>query len=89
MPATTTCWCRATVGPGGYWADFDWDQALRLGSQSTGLPYSGKYGFVDTEMYWPITHMVAPKEQALQCTDCHGEQGRLDWQALGYDGDPA
>lgn len=32
--------------------------------------------------------MVAPKEQALTCSDCHGEQGRLDWSALGYTGDP-
>ena len=78
-----------TVGPGGYWAEFDWDQALRLGSQSSGLPYSGRYGFVDSAMYWPITHMVAPKEQALQCTDCHGARGQLNWQALGYSGDPA
>lgn len=77
-----------TFGPGGYWTEFDWDQALRLGSASTGLPYSGKYGFVATEMYWPITHMVAPKSAALQCSDCHGANGRLDWQALGYEGDP-
>ena len=40
-------------------------------------------------MYWTMTHMVAPKEQALQCTSCHAEQGRLEWRALGYDGDPA
>jgi hypothetical protein len=60
-----------------------------LGSQATGLPYSGTYGFVATDMYWPITHMVAPKEQALQCTDCHGGAGRMDWRALGYEGDPA
>ena len=35
------------------------------------LPYSGEYGFVETEMYWPTTHMVAPSEQALQCDSCH------------------
>jgi hypothetical protein len=39
-------------------------------------------------MYWPTTHMVQPAENALQCADCHGEGGRLDWQALGYPGDP-
>jgi len=31
---------------------------------------------------------VQPKEQALQCYDCHGENGRMDWAALGYFGDP-
>ncbi|MGQ9605053.1 MAG: tetrathionate reductase family octaheme c-type cytochrome [Thermogutta sp.] len=77
-----------TWGPGGFWTEFDWDKACRLGSQDMGLPYSGEYGFVDTEMYWPLSHMVQAKEQALQCADCHGPEGRLDWGALGYPGDP-
>jgi len=77
-----------TSGEGGYWKDFDWDQALRLGSEITGIPYSGEYGFADTEMYWPQTHMVAPKTEALQCQSCHAEGGRMDWEALGYPGDP-
>jgi hypothetical protein len=41
-------------------------------------------GFIDSEMYWPITHMVAPADEALQCTACHDEAGRLDFAALGY-----
>ena len=77
-----------TVGEGGYWTEFDWDLAARLGSEAAGLPYSGEYGFVPTEMYWPLSHMVAPKENALQCTDCHSEGGRMDWEALDYFGDP-
>jgi hypothetical protein len=32
--------------------------------------------------------MVQPKENALQCDDCHAENGRLSWEALGYPGDP-
>jgi hypothetical protein len=24
----------------------------------------------------------------LQCYDCHGENGRMDWEMLGYYGDP-
>jgi octaheme c-type cytochrome (tetrathionate reductase family) len=78
-----------TWGPGGYWTEFDWDKACRVGSETTGLPYSGQYDFVATEMYWPLSHMVQTKEKALQCNDCHGQQGVLDWQALGYEGDPA
>ncbi|MGD2129382.1 MAG: tetrathionate reductase family octaheme c-type cytochrome [Lysobacterales bacterium] len=77
-----------TSGEGGFWKDFDWNQALELGSQVTGLPYSGNYGFAHTEMFWPLTHMVAPKEEALRCPDCHSEDGRLDWKVLGYPGDP-
>ncbi|MCA9188802.1 MAG: tetrathionate reductase family octaheme c-type cytochrome [Pirellulaceae bacterium] len=77
-----------TAGKGGYWEDFDWDQAARLGMETVGLDYSGQFGFAETEMYWPITHLVVPKEQSLQCAACHGEQGRMNWQALGYPGDP-
>lgn len=77
-----------TWGEGGYWTDFDWDQALRLGSEKSGLQYSGDYDFAETEMYWPLSHMVAPANQALQCADCHGPAGRMDFRALGYDGDP-
>jgi octaheme c-type cytochrome (tetrathionate reductase family) len=77
-----------TGGPGGYWTTFDWDSALRLGADAAGVPYSGDYGFARTAMYWPLSHMVAPREAALACTDCHGEKGRMDWASLGYDGDP-
>lgn len=78
-----------TAGEGGFWTEFNWNQALRLGSEVTGLDYSGHYGFARTDMYWPMTHMVAPADHALQCTDCHGEGGRMQWKQLGYDGDPA
>lgn len=77
-----------TVGEGGFWTAFDWDQAFELGSEATGVAYSGEYAFARTDMYWPVTHMVAPAAQALTCAQCHGEEGRLDWQALGYHGDP-
>ncbi len=78
-----------TYGKGGYWEAFDWDQACRLGCETTGLAYSGTYDFVETVMYWPLSHMVQTKEKALQCIDCHGGQGRMNWSALGYEGDPA
>jgi len=73
---------------GGYWKHYDWGKAIESGMAAAGLPYSGKYDWIETEMYWRITHMVVPKEQALRCTDCHGPKGRLDWKALGYDKDP-
>ena len=77
-----------TSGEGGYWKDFEWDKAFRLGEEVSGIRYSGNYGFAETEMYWPSTHMVATKDRALQCQACHSEGGRMDWTALGYDGDP-
>lgn len=77
-----------TAGENGFWTNFDWDNAFRLAEKVTGLAYSGQYGFTETWMYWPTTHMVQPKENALQCVACHGPEGRLDWLALGYPGDP-
>ncbi len=77
-----------TAGPEGYWTNFDWNNAFKLAEERMGLKYSGSYGFTETYMYWPTTHMVQPKENALQCDACHGENGRMDWKALGYPGDP-
>jgi octaheme c-type cytochrome (tetrathionate reductase family) len=77
-----------TVGKDGYWSHYDWNEALSLGSSFAGIQYSGSFNFAETAMYWPQTHMVAPKEDALQCQDCHGENSRFDWEALGYIGDP-
>jgi hypothetical protein len=77
-----------TYGDGGFWNEFNWDQALRLGSEIIGLDYSGEYDFADTSMYWPTTHMVKAASEALTCNQCHGPEGRMDWEALGYYGDP-
>jgi octaheme c-type cytochrome (tetrathionate reductase family) len=75
-------------GQDGFWSTFDWDQAAQLGMAETKLPYSGEFGFAETSMYWRINHMVAPKEQALGCLDCHGKNGRMNWMELGYNHDP-
>ena len=75
-------------GPGGYWQTYDWGSAIGNGMKLAGLPYSGQYGFVETDMYWKVNHMVVPKGQALKCNACHGKDGVLDWKALGYPGDP-
>ncbi len=77
-----------TAGEGGYWTTFDWPSALALGARDNGVKFSGAYGFTETWMFYPATHMVQPAEKALQCEACHGPDGRMDWQALGYPGDP-
>ena len=81
-----------TFGPptseSAYWVKFDWNKAIEAGMKSVGQPYSGKYGWIETSMVWPVNHMVVPKDKALKCNDCHGAKGRMDWKALGYSGDP-
>ena len=75
-----------------YWQNFKWEAALKAGAEAAGRPFGGKFDFVKTEMTWPITHMVAPKEDALTCTQCHSKSGRLQKVAgiymPGRDGKP-
>jgi octaheme c-type cytochrome (tetrathionate reductase family) len=71
-----------------FWLDFNWEKALVGGAEGSGLPYSGKYQFVKTASYFSVSHEVAPKEEALQCGECHAGGRRMDWEALGYKGDP-
>lgn len=59
------------------WTNFDWAKAVEAGMAAAGSDYSGEYGFVDTHMYWPITHMVAPAADAVGCAECHAEEGRM------------
>ncbi len=60
-----------------FWGNYDFARAIKVGMEKNGKPYSGEYGFIDTYSYWPITHMVAPKEDALACAECHSHEGRL------------
>lgn len=46
------------------------------------------YSWTDTTRYMGIFHGVQPKANALKCADCHGANGRFDWKALGYKGNP-
>jgi octaheme c-type cytochrome (tetrathionate reductase family) len=59
------------------WHNFDWKKAIGTGMKAANLPWSGEYDFVSTEMWWPITHMVAPEHDALACEQCHSDNGRL------------
>lgn len=60
-----------------YWGNYDMGRAIAAGMAENGKPYSGQFGFIETYSFWPITHMVAPKEAALACQECHAKQGRL------------
>jgi len=77
-----------TAHEDGFWTTFDWPSALQLGGDITGLDFSGDFDFAETWMYWPVTHMVQPARDALSCDHCHGPERRMDWESLGYYGDP-
>jgi len=66
----------------------DWDILARKGMEEIRLPYSGSYGFTSTVSFRRLTHGTAKASEALDCLDCHGKTGRLDWSSLGYKNDP-
>jgi hypothetical protein len=61
--------------PDSYSISFDWEKAIAAGMAEVGAPFSGKVDFIRTQMLWPITHMVAPKEKTLGCKECHNRNG--------------
>ena len=61
--------------PASYSIGFDWPKAVAAGMADRGAPFSGNVDFIRTQMIWPITHMVAPKEKTLACSECHSRNG--------------
>lgn len=61
-----------------FWTNLNWENAIAAGMKAAGLPFSGKVDFIETISQWPITHMVAPKDKAVGCNECHTKGGRLD-----------
>lgn len=53
------------------WVDYDWHNAIQAGMEYLGLPFSGEFDFIETEMYLPVSHMVSPATEVLNCKDCH------------------
>lgn len=66
----------------------DVDRAVKEGTESLYGIRDASYSWADTIRYMSINHGVRPADFALGCLDCHGPDGRLDWVALGYTGDP-
>lgn len=77
------------AGTGALWTELDWGKALAAGAEINQVGYSGNYGFIETNGYWPIKHMVAPAESAVKCSECHSNNSRLnglnDFYLVGRD----
>lgn len=61
-----------------FWTNLNWEKAVAAGMATANRKFSGKVDFIETESMWPITHMVAPKEKAVACVECHTSRGRLE-----------
>jgi hypothetical protein len=56
--------------------------AITQGVAAMGWAANG-HAYAETERFMGLYHEVAPKEQALGCSSCHGGT-RMDFAALGY-----
>ena len=54
-----------------YWKHRDWQMAFTDGMKAAGMKYSGKYEWIQTNMYWGVEHEVMPANMALSCVQCH------------------
>jgi hypothetical protein len=59
------------------------DQAVQKGAEAVGWNYQG-HEFARTERFMGLFHEVAPSGEAVSCTQCHNNGGRMDFNALGY-----
>ena len=69
----------------GFWLDFDWAKALRVGMSAVGQTFSGKFGFAETETWHGLHHTVVPKDRALRCRDCHEADAVSCTRCHGHD----
>ena len=66
------------TGKDGFFTTMNMPESLEIGMKMMDLPYSGQYDYVETTYVYPTTHMVAPKENVVACTECHqAENSRL------------
>ena len=68
-----------------YFSTGDAEAAVKSGLANMGL--AGElYNWIETDTMQLITHEVAPKGMALECSDCHNNIARMDLQTdLGYE----
>ncbi len=76
------------IETGYFYITGDMDTAVRNAAKQFYGIDDVQYDWAPTIHYQGLFHEVQPAKNALGCLDCHGGNGRLDWKALGYDGDP-
>jgi hypothetical protein len=60
------------------------EAAVTAGVEAAGIETSGAPETAAQTVYFDVNHQVAPAAESLKCADCHTEDGRLDFAALGY-----
>lgn len=71
-----------------FFGDGNIDRAVKNAAKEFYGVDDVRYGWTDTSRYMGIFHGVRPATQAVGCLECHGPNGRIEWQGLGYAADP-
>ena len=67
-----------------YWKGYNWEKAIAYGMEYVGLPFSGEIDFVETSYVFPTTHMEAPRESVVNCSECHTKENGLLSKLSGF-----
>lgn len=59
-------------------------EAVKSGLVNMGYPAETPYEWITSDTFQLINHGVTTRENALECTSCHGTGQRMDLSALGY-----
>jgi hypothetical protein len=62
---------------GGYRNDFYWKKSIAAGTASVNLPFSGKYDFVETQIFWKVNPHGRPQKDNPKYLARRGDKGRL------------
>ena len=88
MPVATDTQWLLPIGTEEFFAHGDINLSVEDAAKTFYGLESVEFEWAETIRYMGIYHGVPPAERALGCLDCHRPDGRMDWSALGYDGDP-
>lgn len=58
--------------------------AVKAGLINMGYPANTPYEWIVTDTYQMLNHGVGRGDDALRCSDCHGNTQQIDLEALGY-----
>lgn len=68
-----------------YFQTADPDLATSAGLVHMGYTGNEPYSWINTDTFQLLNHQISPAREALSCSDCHGNTGRMDLTGgLGY-----
>ena len=61
------------------------EDAIALGAEAAGMDYSGEWEPKTFSVPLQLSHGIVEADRAATCNECHVPDGRMDFEALGYD----